>query len=413
MLYKNANILGIEDLVDIEVKDGVITKIEKGLEGDELVDLEGKIVSSPFVEPHIHLDTTLTAGEPHHNESGTLFEGIEIWSKRKESVTIEDVKRRSKQAIKMQVANGVGFIRTHVDVTDPELIALKALVEVREELKDIVTIQIVAFPQEGIKSFPNGAEILEEAVKLGADVIGAIPHFEYQRDWGVESIYIALDLAVKYNCLVDIHCDEIDDEQSRFLEVVAARAWELGIGPKVTVSHTTAFGSYNPAYSFKLMRALKQSQINFIANPLVNMNLGGRFDGYPKRRGLTQVKEIDGAGLNICFGHDDIYDPWYPLGNGNMLQVLHMGLHASHMLGHNEILNSLKFITTNSAKALCLENYELKVGNPATFIVLDQTNFHHLIRDLNDVILFVKDGKTIVEKVPAKTLVNTMDEFQA
>ncbi len=163
----------------------------------------------------------------------------------------------------MQVGNGVGFIRTHVDVTDPELIALRALVEVREELKDIVTIQIVAFPQEGIKSYPNGEQMLEEAVKAGADVIGAIPHFEYQRNWGVESIYIALDLAVKYDCLVDIHCDEIDDEQSSFLEVVAARAWDLGIGPKVTVSHTTAFGSYNPAYSFKLMRALKQSKINF------------------------------------------------------------------------------------------------------------------------------------------------------
>lgn len=413
MLYKNARILGNEHLVDIKVEDGIITEIGQDLNSENCIDLNGKIVSSPFVEPHIHLDTTMTSGEPHYNESGTLFEGIEIWSKRKETVTIEDVKKRSKQAILMQVNNGVGFIRTHVDVTDPDLTALKALVEVREELKDIVTIQIVAFPQEGIKSFPNGAEILEQAVKAGADVIGAIPHFEYQRDWGVESIYIALDLAVKYDCLVDIHCDEIDDEQSRFLEVVAARSWELGIGSKVTVSHTTAFGSYNTAYSFKLMRALKQSGINFVANPLVNMNLGGRFDAYPKRRGLTQVKEIDAAGLNICFGHDDIYDPWYPLGNGNMLQVLHMGLHASHLLGHNEIINSLKFITTNSAKALNLEKYELEVGNPATFIVLDQTNFHHLIRDLNDVILFVKDGAVIVEKKPAETVFNIMEQFQS
>lgn len=412
MIYKNANLLNREELVDIEVKDGIITNISSNLKGEEIIDLTGKIVSSPFVEPHIHLDTTLTAGEPRYNQSGTLFEGIEIWSERKQTVTMKDVKDRSKRAIMMQVENGVGFIRTHVDVTDPDLTALKALVEVREELKDIVTIQIVAFPQEGILSFENGESILEEAVKMGADVIGAIPHFEYQRDWGVKSIYIALDLAVKYDCLVDIHCDEIDDEQSRFLEVVAARAWELGIGEKVTVSHTTAFGSYNPAYSYKLMRALKQSKINFVANPLVNMNLGGRFDGYPKRRGLTQVKELDAAGLNVCFGHDDIYDPWYPLGNGNMLQVLHMGLHAAHMLGHEEIINSLKFITSNSAKALNLSNYELEVGNPATFIVLDQTDFHHLIRDLNDVILFVKDGKEIVSKTPAVTNYNIMSQFQ-
>ncbi len=412
MIYKNARVLHMDSLVDIEVNDGVITKMAPEISGEQIIDLKGKIVSSPFVEPHIHLDTTLTAGEPHYNQSGTLFEGIEIWNKRKQTVSIEDVKKRSKKAILMQVENGVGFIRTHVDVTDPDLIALKALVEVREELKDIVTIQIVAFPQEGIKSFLNGAELLEEAVRLGADVIGAIPHFEYQRDWGVESIYIALDLAVKYDCLVDIHCDEIDDEQSRFLEVVAARAWELNIGEKVTVSHTTAFGSYNPAYSYKLMRALKQSKINFVANPLVNMNLGGRFDGYPKRRGLTQIKELDAAGLNVCFGHDDIYDPWYPLGNGNMLQVLHMGLHAAHMLGHEEIINSLKFITSNSAKTLNLKDYDLKVGNPATFIVIDQVDFHHLIRDLNDVILFVKNGKVIMEKKPVQTIFNKMEEYQ-
>lgn len=403
MIFKNARLLNQEDLVDIEVIDGKFSRIEPNIQSEEYTDLQGKIVSTPFIEPHIHLDTTLTAGEPHYNQSGTLFEGIEIWNKRKQEVTIDDVKTRTRQTIKMQIENGVGYIRTHVDVTDPELIALKALIELREELKDIVTLQLVAFPQEGIMSFPNGKELLEEAIKLGADVVGAIPHFEFQRDWGVESIYFALDLAVKYDKLVDIHCDEIDDEQSRFLEVVAARAWELGIGHKVTVSHTTAFGSYNPAYSFKLMRALKHSNINFIANPLVNMNLGGRFDGYPKRRGLTQVKEIHEAGLNICFGHDDIYDPWYPLGNGNMLQVLHMGLHASHMLGHEEIINSLQFITSNSAKTLQLDDYGIEVGNSANFIVLDQTNFHHLIRDLNDVTLFVKNGETILAKTPSIT----------
>ena len=183
----------------------------------------------PFIEPHIHLDTTLTAGEPEWNLSGTLFEGIQRWSERKESLTIEDVKQRSKQAIKWQIAQGIQYIRTHVDVTDPELTALKAMLEVKEELADFVEIQLVAFPQEGILSYPNGETLLEEALKLGADVVGAIPHFEFTREYGVESLKIAFDLAEKYDTLIDVHCDEIDDEQSRFVEVVANEALKRGL----------------------------------------------------------------------------------------------------------------------------------------------------------------------------------------
>ena len=201
MLIKNAKLRNNDNLVDILIKDGVITKIDSNIEvnNDEIIDAKGFLVIPPFIEPHIHLDTTLTAGEPKWNESGTLFEGIERWSERKEFLTIEDVKTRARKAITWQVANGIQFIRTHVDTTDPSLIAIKAMVELREELKDYVTIQIVAFPQEGILSYPNGLELLEEALKLGADVIGAIPHFEFTREYGVESIDKMFELAKKYN----------------------------------------------------------------------------------------------------------------------------------------------------------------------------------------------------------------------
>ncbi|NFF79619.1 cytosine deaminase, partial [Clostridium sporogenes] len=192
-----------------------------------------------------------------------------------------------------------------------------------EEMKDYVDIQIVAFPQEGILSYKGGLELLEEALKLGADVVGAIPHFEFTREYGVESINKIFELAEKYDALIDVHCDEIDDEQSRFLETVATRALETGMKNKVTASHTTAMHSYNNAYTYKLFRLLKMSDINFVANPLVNTHLQGRFDTYPKRRGVTRVKELKDANINVCFGHDDIFDPWYPLGTGNMLQVLH------------------------------------------------------------------------------------------
>ncbi|MGM0903816.1 MAG: cytosine deaminase [Bacillota bacterium] len=407
MIIKNAKLRGKDGLWNIAIEDGKIKDITQGkMEkmDQKVLDVNGSLVAPPFIEPHIHLDTTLTAGEPEWNQSGTLFEGIQRWSQRKESLTLEDVKTRAKTALKWQVAQGIQHVRTHVDVTDPTLTALKALLEVKEEMSSYVDLQLVAFPQEGIPSYPNGAELLEEALKMGADVVGAIPHFEFTREHGVSSLKTAFDLAEKYDRLVDIHCDEIDDEQSRFVEVVATEAYERGLGSKVTASHTTAMGSYNDAYTYKLFRLLKLSKINFVANPLVNIHLQGRFDTYPKRRGITRVKELLEAGLNVSFGHDDIFDPWYPLGTGNMLQVLHMGIHVSQLMGYEQIVNSFDLITNNSAKTLNIEaNYGLEIGKPANFIVLDAENEYEAIRKQATVRYSVRYGNIIAETQPRET----------
>ena len=408
MIIKNASLRGQVGLWNILIEDGKFKKIsQEDSEGEDVIDINGALVLPPFIEPHIHLDTTLTAGEPEWNLSGTLFEGIQRWSERKESLTIEDVKQRSKQAIKWQIAQGIQYIRTHVDVTDPELTALKAMLEVKEELADFVEIQLVAFPQEGILSYPNGETLLEEALKLGADVVGAIPHFEFTREYGVESLKIAFDLAEKYDTLIDVHCDEIDDEQSRFVEVVANEALKRGLGEKTTASHTTAMGSYNDAYTAKLFRLLKLSNINFVSNPLINIHLQGRFDTYPKRRGLTRVKEIQAAGMNICFGHDDIFDPWYPLGTGNMLQVLHMGIHAAQLMGKDEIINSIDLVTKNSAKTLHIEDkYGIEVGKDANFIILNANNEYEVIRKQAVVTHSFRKGKLIASTKPSETTIN-------
>ncbi|MBY7145090.1 cytosine deaminase [Virgibacillus sp. NKC19-3] len=406
MIIKNATLRGRNGLWHLVVEDGKfheITQTFDNVEGKEVIDVEGALVLPPFIEPHIHLDTTLTAGEPEWNKSGTLFEGIQRWAERKETVTIEDVKARSKQALKMQMAQGIQHVRTHIDVTDPALTALKAMLEVKEEMAPYVDLQLVAFPQEGILSYPNGFELLEESLKMGADVVGGIPHFEFTREYGVESMKHAFDLAEKYDRLVDIHCDEIDDEQSRFVEVVAKEAYERGLGTRTTASHTTAMGSYNDAYTSKLFRLLKMSSINFISNPLVNTHLQGRFDTYPKRRGLTRVKELQEAGLNICFGHDDIFDPWYPLGTGNMLQVLHMGIHAAQLMGYDEIVNSIDLITKNSAKTLQIEaDYGIEEGKPANFIVLDAENEYEVIRKQAVTRYSFRNGEVIAETQPSE-----------
>ncbi|USK49691.1 cytosine deaminase [Bacillus sp. CMF12] len=408
MIIKNAKLRGREGLWNIVIQDGKIHSLSQGEaeSGQEILDAAGSLVSAPFIEPHIHLDTTLTAGEPEWNQSGTLFEGIQRWAQRKETLTHEDVKTRAKTALKWQIAQGIQHVRTHVDVTDPSLTALKALLEVKEEMADYVDLQLVAFPQEGINSYPSGAELMEEALKMGADVVGGIPHFEFTREYGVASMKTAFDLAEKYDRLVDIHCDEIDDEQSRFVEVVAAEAYERGLGSRVTASHTTAMGSYNDAYTYKLFRLLKLSNINFVANPLVNIHLQGRFDTYPKRRGITRVKELLEAGLNVSFGHDDIFDPWYPLGTGNMLQVLHMGIHVSQLMGYEQIVNSFDLITNNSAKTLNIEEkYGIEEGKPANLIILDAENEYEAIRRQAAVKYSIRNGKVIAETKPSQTSV--------
>ena len=410
MLVKNVHIHNREGLWQILIEEGKISRIFSQDEvfnySGEILDGEEGIVYPPFVEPHIHLDATQTAGQPNWNQSGTLFEGIERWAERKSLLSHEDVKSRAWKTLKWQIANGVQYVRTHVDVSDPTLTALKAMLEVKKEIAPWVDLQIVAFPQEGILSYPNGEKLLDQAMEMGADVVGGIPHFEFTREYGVESMHIAFDIARKYNKQIDIHCDEIDDEQSRFVETVAALALKYDMGEKVTASHTTAMHSYNNAYASRLFRLLKMSKIHFVANPLVNIHLQGRFDTYPKRRGVTRVKEMLKNNINVCFGHDDVFDPWYPLGTANMLQVLHMGLHVCQLMGYGQINDGLKLVTENSAKALGLTDYGIKEGNSANFIVLPAENgFDAVLRQV-PTRYSIRHGKVISETQLAKTTIH-------
>ena len=405
MLFKNARIENSETVQDFRSEDGVIREIGRLDEypGEEVMDLGGKLVLPPFIESHVHLDTCLTAGDPVWNLSGTLFEGIECWSKRKEKLSEKDIRDRVNRVVRMYAANGIQFIRTHIDITDPTLMAMKTMLRLREELKDVMEIQIVAFPQEGICSFPNGKELLTEAVLMGADAVGAIPHFEFTREYSVESLDFALKLAAEHNKLVDVHCDEIDDEASRGLETVAARALEFRLFDKVTASHTTAMHSYNNAYVLRLMRLLKMSRINFVANPLVNTHLQGRIDTYPKRRGITRVKELLAEGINVSFGHDDINDPWYPMGNGSLRDVVFLGLHVCQMMGYEEIMDSYKLITHNAAKTLHIsDHYGIAVNKPASFIVLDAENYFEALTKDSVVLYSFKNGRKIAENAPSE-----------
>ena len=405
LVLRQCRLIGQEELVDIAIADQYIEAIAPHLPMTGVTELmiNGRLVSPPFVESHIHLDSVMTAGEPRWNESGTLFEGIDIWRDRKASLTLEDVKTRAIKALKQQASYGVLFVRSHADVSEASLTALKGLLDVREAVKDWITLQIVAFPQDGLYGHPKNEALMEEALKLGADVVGGIPHYELTREDGVRSVHRIFELAQQYDRLIDIHCDEIDDPQSRFLEVVAACAIRNGIGDRVTASHTTAFGSYNDAYALKLMGILKRAQLNFIANPLINITLQGRTDTYPKRRGVTRVKELWQNGLNVSLGHDCIQDPWYSLGTGNLLSVAEMAVHVCQMTGQAEIDACFDMVTAGGAKTLNLgDAYGIEVGKPANLVVLEARSRYEAILERATARWVISKGDVLVETVPAK-----------
>lgn len=404
----NARLRARDGLYTIAIEAGRIDRIDRqpGLAactnaGD--IDAAGRLAIPPFVEPHIHLDAVLTAGEPAWNMSGTLFEGIERWAQRKATITHDDTKARAHAAIGMLRDHGIQHVRTHVDVTDPSLAALKVMLEVKDEAREWIDLQIVAFPQEGIESFDNGRALMAEAVEMGADVVGGIPHFENTREQGVSSIRFLMDLAERTGCLVDVHCDETDDPHSRFLEVLAEEARVRGMGARVTASHTTAMGSYDNAYCSKLFRLLKRSGISFVSCPTESIHLQGRFDTFPKRRGVTRVAELDRAGINVCFGQDSIRDPWYPLGNGNILRVLDAGLHICHMMGFDDLQRCLDFVTDHSATALHLgERYGIEAGRPANLVVLDADSDYDALRRQAKAALSIRSGKIVMRREPER-----------
>ncbi|MBK8747845.1 MAG: amidohydrolase family protein [Saprospiraceae bacterium] len=400
--FFNAKLYRNEAANEMIVDNGKITQIGTNLPNcDEEIDLNGKLVLPPYVDPHLHLDYVYTLSELGQEGagSGTLFEAIELWPQFKKTLTVESVKRLAMKGIKDEVSQGVQHIRTHIDVTDPKFTALKAMLEMKEELKDTVDIQIVAFPQEGMYMYKGGRDLVEEALKMGADVVGGIPHYEPAREFGEKSIHDIVKLALKYDKLIDVHCDETDDPNSRFVEILNALVLMEDFGTKTTASHTCSFGSADNSYAYRMLDLFKKSKMNFISLPTENAYLQGRQDTYPKRRGLTRVKEFMELGINVAFGQDSINDPWYPMGNGNMMNILDNGIHLAQIMSKKEIETNFDLITYNGARCLNIQNsYGLEVGKAANFIVLNESSVYEAIRRRVDVLASVRNGNFLFRK---------------
>ncbi len=408
LLIRNARLHRAEGLTDIAVQDGLFAKVAPEIAGAAAreLDAEGSLVTPPFIDAHVHLDAVLTAGQPRFNRSGTLQEGIQIWGERKPSLTHADVKARAREAIRWAVAQGTLHIRSHVDICDPALTALRALLEVREEVREFCHLQLVAFPQDGIFSFPDGPALMRRALELGCDVVGGIPHQEWTREMGVEDVHCAFALAREFNRDVDCHCDETDDPHSRFAEVMAADTLAQGWQGRVTASHCTAMHSYDNAYAARLIRLLERARVNVVANPFDNVALQGRFDTFPQRRGITRVKQLLAAGVNVALGHDSIMDPWFPLGRGDMLAAAQLALLLCQMTGQEEIASTLDLITVNAAKALRVEDeYGIEAGKTADFLVLDAGSAFDALRLVPARLHVFKGGREVARSTPSRSVI--------
>jgi cytosine/creatinine deaminase len=400
---RNARPLGSSGTTDLAVSDGRLVADDPHAEAREELDLQGRLVTPPLVEPHIHLDAVLTVGQPRENVSGSLFEGIAVWADRVRTLTVDDVRDRAREVMRWQLACGVQHVRSHVDVCDHELRALRALTVLRDELMGQIDLQLVAFPQQSVFGFDGGPALMRQAMELGADVVGGIPHFELTREDGVASVQLAFDLAEEFDRRIDIHCDETDDDHARFVEVMAAETIKRGLSGRVTASHTTAMHSYNAAYASRLITNIARAGLHMVTNPLDNAVLQGRFDAGPVRRGTTRVKELLAAGVNVAIGHDSVMDPWYPLGYGDPLQAAFMLAHTGHMSGAAQLDTLLEMVTTNPAAALGVSDYGLRVGGPADLVVFDAPSAADALRLIAPRFLVLRGGRVVARTTPART----------
>jgi cytosine deaminase len=376
LLIHNATLPDGRTDMSIAVRGGHILEVTPGLmaEGHEVVDAQGLLVSPPFVDAHFHMDATLSYGLPRVNQSGTLLEGIALWGELKPLLTQEALVERALAYCDWAVAQGLLAIRTHVDVCDPRLLAVEALLEVKRRVAPYLHLELVAFPQDGVLRGPLGPEQnmdnLKRALNMGVDVVGGIPHFERTYEQGSLSVKLLCELAAEQGKRVDMHCDESDDPLSRHVETLAFETRRLGLHGRVTGSHLTSMHSMDNYYVSKLLPLMAEAQLHVISNPLINITLQGRHDTYPKRRGMTRVPELLAAGINVAFGHDCVMDPWYSLGSADMLEVAHMGLHVAQMTSQTAMRQCFDAVTVNPARILGLENYGLDPGCHADLVLL-------------------------------------------
>ena len=397
LLVKNATLPDGRTGIDIGCSKGKIVALENGIsaEAKDTIDAKGWLVAPPFVDPHFHMDATLSLGNPRMNVSGTLLEGIALWGELKKLQSIEDIVERALKYCDLATSMGIGAIRSHVDTCDDELKGVQALLEVRKQVKDYIDLQLVAFPQDGVLRDPTALENTIRALDMGVDIVGGIPHFERTMQQGADSVKLLCELAAERGLMVDMHCDESDDPLSRHIETLAYETKRLGLQGRVAGSHLTSMHSMDNYYVSKLISLIVEAEVHAIPNPLINIMLQGRHDTYPKRRGQTRVRELRDAGITVGFGSDCVMDPWYSLGRADMLDVAFMGLHVGQLSSREDMAWCFQAVTENSAKIMGLDGYGIAVGCNANFNILQAQNSIEAVRLRAHRINIIRQGRVI------------------
>jgi cytosine/creatinine deaminase len=404
LLIRNATLPDGRTGLDLLCADGRIANLAPRITASAecTIDAGGMLVAPPFVDAHFHMDSTLTYGMPRVNASGTLLEGIALWGELKPALTQEAIVGRALAYCDWAVGKGLLAIRSHVDTSDPRLLAVEALLHVRERVKPYLDLQLVAFPQDGLLRSPGALHNLKRALSMGVDVVGGIPHFERTMADGAESVRILCEIAADLGKRVDMHCDETDDPMSRHVETLACQTQRLGLQGRVAGSHLTSMHSMDNYYVSKLIPLLREAGVAAIANPLINITLQGRHDTYPRRRGMTRVPELLAAGVPVAFGHDCVMDPWYPLGSGDMLEVAAMGLHVAQMTGRDAMRACFDAVTSTPASILGLEGYGLAPGRRADLVLLQARDPVEAIRLRATRLAVVRAGRVVATSPPAR-----------
>ncbi|PDV85890.1 cytosine deaminase [Rhizobium sp. H4] len=402
LIVRNANLPDGRTGIDIGIEGDRIIAVERNLQAHapEEIDATGRLVSPPFVDPHFHMDATLSLGLPRMNVSGTLLEGIALWGELRPIVTKEELVDRALRYCDLAVTQGLLFIRSHVDTSDPRLVTVEAMIEVRERVAPYIDLQLVAFPQDGYYRSPGAIDALNRALDMGVDIVGGIPHFERTMGDGTASVEALCRIAADRGLPVDMHCDETDDPLSRHIETLAAQTIRFGLQGRVAGSHLTSMHSMDNYYVSKLIPLMAEAEINVIPNPLINIMLQGRHDTYPKRRGMTRVRELMDAGLNVSFGHDCVMDPWYSMGSGDMLEVGHMAIHVAQMAGIDDKKRIFDALTVNSAKTMGLAGYGLEKGCNADLIILQVNDTLEALRLRPNRLAVIRRGKVVARTAP-------------
>ena len=408
LIIRNANLPDGRVGIDIGIKDGKIIALEVALtaKAQKEIDASGYLVSPPFVDAHFHMDATLSLGLPRLNQSGTLLEGIALWGELKPDLTVEAIKERALRYCDLAVARGLLAIRSHVDICDPRLLAVDALLEVRKEVAPYLDLQLVAFPQDGYLRDTGAAKLMETALDRGVDVVGGIPHFERTMDEGKKSVEVLCRIAAERGLRVDMHCDESDDPNSRHIETLTAETVRHGLQDRVTGSHLTSMHSMDNYYVSKLLPLMAEAEMNVVSNPLINITLQGRHDTYPKRRGMTRVPELMDAGVKVAFGHDCVMDPWYSLGSADMLEVASMGLHVAQLTGVEQMKSCFRAVTEIPAAILGLEGYGLEKGCNADLVILQATDPVEALRLKANRLFVIRRGRIISSSTPDEAELN-------